>query len=424
MNTNTAKHIILVASLTFATGYYQCFGAIGDSIQENEKKMGRPIGQEISKVFPRYSYYMVVINKKFVPLNKLNKVSVPFEISTLNLVWCVNVVYVDGQSMIEQWVKYNIDLKAQNKVHKKITNDDGRSIFNVYKEKQQWDSITGKDLKMLSTELNANITGGDASKKELDPIVFLHNKPDQIYYIMCEDSILVIKKGYFGILKQRRSDVAKAEQVAKAIYEGRQPATNDVAVLRKVVATEESMLSQLQDDMEKATEEWQKDLADNNKQKAFEDTSLTWLNACNEKSNLSFAIKLLQLPIAERITKIKENDKFIKDSLTLREFTFWVNGKVLQVLNDGLLLTDVKISKVKIDDQGLPDIFTHNDVSIDHNVFLHTDTDAYVDGSDVSKLCYWYGSYSYTSILGSGIKINAFTTKKDAALRYNTTNIK
>lgn len=111
-----------------------------------------------------------------------------------------------------------------------------------------------------------------------------------------------------------------------------------------------------------------------------------------------------------------------RDNAYLQANTFGVDGKALQVLDYGVLVSEAEILPLKVRDDrtiDFADSIKNNHTKKRDVIFVFTNTSKYVQGDMVSfNRAYDVGSFRYTSTLGAPSKIAAFTTEEKQALKY------
>lgn len=230
---------------------------IGEAPSKIESRMGIPVKKSRREGrFPQDIYFMIYLNQKWVPVVKLKKLLEKLklekrEISSayskqvnkaLKEPWRINVIYVDGKSMVEQWFLIDSD----NKKVQELTKEKVRPVFRSYKNNRRWEVLTPNEAEKLAEEIDRMVKDDVENEgKTLEPFLFLHSKADNVYFIACDTSVIVMHRNYPEIIKRRREkknvqdeDYAKAKNMmdggkydeALAIYKK----YNDLPMILKI----------------------------------------------------------------------------------------------------------------------------------------------------------------------------------------------
>jgi hypothetical protein len=99
-----------------------------------------------------------------------------------------------------------------------------------------------------------------------------------------------------------------------------------------------------------------------------------------------------------------------------------LKGKVLQVLKNGILVTDVHFRLWEFTPDGQPDperTAGKRLVPLDDLVYLEADPNKFFDGDSVNEtFACEYGAFAYTTSTGIEKKIRAFTVNLDHGVEY------
>jgi hypothetical protein len=124
----------------------------------------------------------------------------------------------------------------------------------------------------------------------------------------------------------------------------------------------------------------------------------------------------------------EKNRKFREQMAQLQGSLFILKGKVLQVLKDGIFVTDVRLRPWEFTPDGRADAdLTHQKhpdlVPLDEIVYLETDPAKFFDGDSVSEtFACDYGAFNYTTSAGITKKIRALTVNHDHGVEYARRN--
>lgn len=127
-----------------------------------------------------------------------------------------------------------------------------------------------------------------------------------------------------------------------------------------------------------------------------------------------------QQAIEEKNSKFRgENDQLHGNLVTLE-------GKVLQILKEGVLLTDARFHRWEFKPDGELDVertYRHDATPFGDLVYLEANPNSFFDGDSVDEsFACKYGAFTYTSSAGIKKKIRAFTLDREHGLEYAHSN--